>query len=160
MLELKMFIKNDTIEEREQMIYDLLNSEPFLAFSIAFTHFEWSLKRTILSLSKTPSIVVKKKLEESLTINNYRTLWSKEIKGKLGLRVLAKQFSDWNNIVESFKMRDRLFENSKSINTNKLKNLTKSLINSARELNTLCLQFDINIYIKVQIRQNRFLKVI
>ncbi len=155
-----MFIKNDTIEEREQMIYDLLNSEPFLAFSIAFTHFEWSLKRTILSLSKTPSIVVKKKLEESLTINNYRTLWSKEIKGKLGLRVLAKQFSDWNNIVESFKMRDRLFENSKSINTNKLKNLTKSLINSARELNTLCLQFDINIYIKVQIRQNRFLKVI
>jgi hypothetical protein len=155
-----MFIKNDTIEEREQMIYDLLNSEPFLAFSIAFTHFEWSLKRTILSLSKTPSVIVKKKLEESLTINSYRTLWFKEIKEKLGLRVLAKQFADWNDIVESFKMRDRLFENSKSINNNKLKNLTKSLINAARELNTLCLQFDINIYRKVQIRQNRFLKVI
>jgi hypothetical protein len=155
-----MFIKNDTIEEREQMIYDLLNSEPFLAFSIAFTHFEWSLKRTILSLSKTPSVIVKKKLEESLTINSYRTLWFKEIKEKLGLRVLAKQFADWNDIVESFKMRDRLFENSKSINNNKLKNLTKSLINAARELHTLCLQFDINIYRKVQIRQNRFLKVI
>jgi hypothetical protein len=72
-------------ENREKEILNFLEFDPTVALILASVHFEWTIKRAILILSKSPSKSLRKKIESTYLIssnnnqNGLDEIWHQEI---------------------------------------------------------------------------------
>ena len=73
---------------REERLRTYLKEDYIVAVILSAAHFEWTLKRSILKLSKGPTIKLKRSLEETHRLfgpsdkNNLQAIWAKEV-GKI-----------------------------------------------------------------------------
>jgi len=155
-----MFLVNDSVYERELLITQMMEIDPSISFSLAMLHFEWSLKRIILSLGKSPSIFIKKKLETAATVADFRSIWQKELNAKRGMCVISKVFSDWETIHEIFHYRNKYVTYSRTHENEILLKYTQVLLIASRELYELGVSHNVDIYTKIPVKQMRFMKVI
>lgn len=72
-------------ENRENTIASLANEDHTTAVILAAVHFEWMIKRTILTLGNSPTKDLRKELENIYKIktksgkNDYRSIWDREV---------------------------------------------------------------------------------
>ncbi len=67
-------------ENRERYINSLLENDPTIALILASVHFEWTIKRAILTLSSAPSKSLREKLESTyLLLSNNKLVGLDEI---------------------------------------------------------------------------------
>jgi hypothetical protein len=155
-----MFLVNDSIYDREFTITQLMDIDPSMSFSLAMIHFEWSLKRIILGLGKSPSISIKKKLEAAATLSDFRSIWQKELTSKRNMCIITKVFSQWELIYEIFHYRNKYVTYTRASDSETLVKYTNALLIASRELYELGVEHKLDIYTKIPIKQMRFMKVI
>jgi hypothetical protein len=93
-----MFLVNDTKEERRKKITGFLDSgEPAVAVLLAAANFEWTVRRTIIALGKSPTAhftQVGGLLERCTGLDRYKKVWKDEVSPRTGKR-LAEVIVNW-----------------------------------------------------------------
>ena len=64
-----MFSIYETREDREKLLHDLKELDPCVALVIAFLDFEWTVRRCILALGKSPTKDIHAKFSGELPID-------------------------------------------------------------------------------------------
>ena len=92
-----MFLVTDTIDERQTKIRSFLAQEPVIAVLLAAADFEWTTRRAILALGKSPtkSINACLRTEKKGGLKALQGYWRDEVKPRLGSD-LATIVPDWN----------------------------------------------------------------
>jgi hypothetical protein len=92
-----MFLTSDTMGQRQQKIRSFMSTEPVIAVLLAAADFEWTTRRAILALGKSPtkSINACLRAEKKGGLKALQGYWKDEVKPRLGSD-LATIVPDWN----------------------------------------------------------------
>jgi hypothetical protein len=103
-----MFRVSDTFDFRKNKILGFLNqNEGGIAIILAVTNFEWTLRRSIIILSKNSSYECRKELTNCSGIDNYKKLWNKLVLQHIG-KTLPQLIVNWEMFRDSYRLRHRL----------------------------------------------------
>lgn len=96
---LSMFFVDDNQESRHLFIRNHLSKETAsIAMILASIDFEWTLRRAILSLGRSPTKEIREKLKRlNGGYEKYKTLWNGEVYPRIGLG-LDKVVRNWSKL--------------------------------------------------------------
>lgn len=91
-----MFLVADSLDERQRSIRSFLTTEPVIAVLLAAADFEWTTRRAILALGKSPTKVINDRFrkEKRGGLKALQEYWKDEVKPRLGSE-LATIVPDW-----------------------------------------------------------------
>ena len=96
------------MEQRQARIRGFLDKEVSIAVLLAAAEFEWSVRRAIITLGKSPNVLVRKTLESCSGLERYKRVWQEEVAGHRGVP-LAEIIPDWQRFQKSaFPLRSSL----------------------------------------------------
>ena len=105
-----MFLVDDTRKERSEKIRSLIDSDLSLAALSAVLDFEWTLRRCILALGKSPTMTIRMEILDKATFKDYTRIWNEEVypSVKIKLKDLLPDFKI--NDKHIFTLRNRIFQ--------------------------------------------------
>lgn len=112
-----MFLVQDSSLSRENRIEQFLTDDPSLSALLSVVHFEWTIRRAIIALGKSPNVVVRSQLKSCHGLDRYKDLWKDEVflNDKLNVRLrLPEAVKDWNGLGRAFRLRHRLVHGASS----------------------------------------------
>ena len=74
-----MFLVSDDSPTRELRIRAALTTEPAIAVILGAVHVEWTVRRAILALGRSPNIVLRVQLTRAHGLDQYKDLWKAEV---------------------------------------------------------------------------------
>ena len=74
-----MFLVQDSSVSREERIKQFLDEDPSLSALLSVIHFEWTVRRAIIALGKSPNVVIRVKLRGCQGLDGYKDLWRDEV---------------------------------------------------------------------------------
>lgn len=103
------FNLSDTFDYRRDAILGMLDSGlPGIAVISVASDLEWTLRRAIVALGKSPNTDIHKKLERTSGLRKYATQWDAEVTARFN-QPLETLIVDWDNFVDkTYKLRHRL----------------------------------------------------
>jgi len=105
-----MFLVRDTREERTKQIRKLMELDPVIAVIMAAADFEWTCRRCVLALGKSPTKHIREKVLHKASFAKYTGAWEKEVYpmwGKHIGEIIGESFFD-NATNEAFILRNKL----------------------------------------------------
>lgn len=160
-----MFLVKDSSLSREERIKRLLAEDPTLAALLAVVHLEWTIRRAIIALGKSPNVEVREKLKHCHGCARYKDVWREEVASNKNLRLpegrlpeiknlyLPKVVKDWNGAVRAFRLRHRLVHGVTSCGVDYAKERVYWAINAAVDIRNLCATFSIDLDSRLPIRR-------
>jgi hypothetical protein len=113
-----MFLVNDTIEQRQSKIRSFAHrNEPVIAILLAAADFEWTVRRAILALGKSPTKVIRHRFQQEKKggLAAWKEYWKEEVKPRFGTD-LASVVPDWEQLyTKSFPLRHKLIHGAQGI---------------------------------------------
>lgn len=109
-----MFLVGDTLDIREEKIRSFLPEEPFIAVLLAAAHFEWTIRRAIILLSKKPNKTTREELKKCSGLSAYKDVWKNLVKPnyRVSLPELVRNWEFFKK--EAFPLRHRLIHGVKA----------------------------------------------
>ena len=101
-----MFLINDGANERERRILQFLDTDPPIAVMLAAIHFEWTVKRAILKLSRRPTVTLRGELVRVYGLDGYKKAWSSEVGGESLPNVMGRVY--WHRVTVAFTLRNQI----------------------------------------------------
>jgi len=103
-----MFLVSDTLEVRQQMVRSFVPDEPFIALILAAADFEWTVRRAILALGKSPTKQLREVTFKYCSgLGKYQKCWKSEVGSRLQ-RALDEIVPDWKHLKEAYELRHEL----------------------------------------------------
>jgi uncharacterized protein YehS (DUF1456 family) len=116
-----MFLVNDSAKNRRKKIEQFMNKDEMtVAVLLAAADFEWTIRRVIVLLGKSPNKafrdvketdlkvkVVKGIFSKSHGLDEYKEIWKDEVSRNSGCR-LSDVIKNWDGFKKSFKLRHLL----------------------------------------------------
>ena len=79
-----MFLVSDTIVKRHAKIRSFIKKDPAIAVILAAADFEWTVRRAILALGRSPTKHIREKVLANCTgLEKYKNAWKEEVKPRL-----------------------------------------------------------------------------
>jgi hypothetical protein len=106
-----MFLVSDTLESRHKRIRSFLDRESVIAILLAAADFEWTVRRAILALGRSPTKCIRENvLANSWGIEAYKSCWKQEVEPRFHKRLAELvSDSDWQFFKsDAYPLRDRL----------------------------------------------------
>jgi hypothetical protein len=147
-----MFLVRDSSSSREEEIQQTLAKDPSLASLLAVIHFEWTIRRSIIALGKSPNVEVRDKLKYCHGCDKYKDVWKDEVFPKIQVR-LPKAVRDWDGLVQAFRLRHRLVHGITSCGFDYAKDRVHSAINSAIDVRAICVAHEIDLDSRLPVRK-------
>ncbi len=147
-----MFLVKDSSLCREEEIRQILAKDPSLASLLAVIHFEWTIRRSIIALGKSPNVEVRDKLKYCHGCEKYKDVWKDETFPKTQLS-LPKAVGDWDGLVRAFRLRHRLVHGITSCGFDYAKDRVHSAINAAVDIRAICIAHKINLDSRLPVRR-------
>lgn len=148
-----MFLVKDSSLSREEEIRQILAKDPSLAALLAVIHFEWTIRRSIIALGKSPNVEVRDKLEYCHGCDKYKDVWNDEVFPKTQLR-LPQAVKDWEGLVRAFRLRHRLVHGIASCGFDYAKERVHWSINAAVDVRAICVAHEINLDSRLPVRRH------
>lgn len=103
------FLVSDTQGERHAKIRRFLEErEWFIAALLSSADFEWTVRRGILALGQSPTVVIRETtLARCTGLEKYKEAWKLEVKPQRG-HGLPEVIGDWEAFQRAFKLRHTL----------------------------------------------------
>ena len=89
-----MFLVSDTRSSREAKIRSFLQDDPAVAVILAAADFEWTVRRAIVALGRSPTKVIRQHLAECYGLDRYKEAWKQEVQPRFGIG-LAGVVPEW-----------------------------------------------------------------
>jgi hypothetical protein len=147
-----MFLVKDSSSSREEEIRQILAKDPPLASLLAVIHFEWTIRRAIIALGKSPNVEVRDKLKYCHGCDKYKDVWKDEVFPKTQL-CLPQAVKDWQGLVRAFKLRHRLVHGTASCGFDYAKERVDWAINAAVDVRSICADREINLDLRLPVRR-------
>lgn len=128
-----MFLIKDTLSTRQEKIKSF---EPFVAIILAAADFEWTVRRGILALGKSPTKLIRQDvLKGCHGLNRYKEAWRKEVTPYTGDR-LTDVIHDWQFFKEkAYPLRHQLIHGvSGSLSPNYAQERIDSILTASRAI--------------------------
>jgi len=103
-----VFLVNEDPRCHENSIRALLRSNPSVAVLVAAAHFEWTLCRVIMLLSKTPNRELRERMVSVFVLERYKEFWRDEVGDVPDGQTLPRVVSNWSDVRAAFDWRNRL----------------------------------------------------
>ena len=155
-----MFATDDNFELRVKKIKHILTQDPTIAFNISFLLFNWTVKRIIIAVSKTPSIILRENLKKVIDPQSLKSLWKKEICEPYDAPSFNKIITQWEFIKRAYLINEKLDLGQCTNCENEISEVVEAIINTCQELNDFCKRNRIQIYDKIPTKNFRYVKVI
>lgn len=153
-----MFLVKDASELREQRIRQFLNEDPSLAALLSVIHVEWTVRRAVIALGKSPNVIVRKQLEGCHGHKAYKNLWNLEVVSN-GHAPLTDIVRNWEGLTKAFKLRHVLVHGASSCSPDYATERMDWAIAAAKDIREYCLQYKINLDTRLPIRRQPKVKV-
>ena len=143
-----MFLVDDTLSQRQSRIRSY---EPFVGVILAAVDFEWTVRRAILALGKSPT----KQIHDTVLIHcsgldKYKEAWRLEVKPFTG-KGLPEVIADWQFFKEkAFSLRHRLVHGvSGSVTKQYAEERIESILRASKSIAEFAESFNEPIYGRV-----------
>jgi hypothetical protein len=148
-----MFFVNDGPIWREQRIRMFLQREPAIAVLLAAAHFEWTLCRAVLFLSKTPNVVLREKIAGYYRLDRNKELWCEEVTSSIGGEPLPQIVKNWSVFKEAFAMRNLIIHGRSNCTRNMATPKVEVILQAADDIRNFCATKGKDIYTRLPIRR-------
>ncbi len=155
-----MFLIGDTLEQRAKIIYELNLVDPTAAYILAFANFKWTVNRLMISLSKTPTSVLKNKLECVKDAQTLKSIWKKEVSEYHKAPSLSSIINNWGDIKFAYIYNDKLLTNASIESSADIHLVVPNIMEAAYDLCEYAKKHKLSLYNKVPIKHYRFMKAI
>lgn len=159
-----MFYVTDTLESRHSMIRSYYKKDCIcIAALLAAADFEWTLRRTIISLGTEPTTDVRIRIERYHKLRQYIDVWNKQIVKNPLIRKkkpwasfrLKAVIPDWDFLsTKAMRLRNQIIH---GYNTNSgldyAKDRCESLLKASETLVALACSHGVDLYIKLPVRR-------
>jgi hypothetical protein len=103
-----MFLVQDSSSERQIRIKNISDEDPILSLILAVIHFEWTIRRAIISLGTSPNISIRSELDRCHGLKAYKELWKQEVSAKSVKKTLPDVVKNWEKLGKAFQLRHKL----------------------------------------------------
>lgn len=148
-----MFLVGHKPSYREKRIREFLQSEPEIAVLLAAVHFEWTLCRAILFLSKTPNVVLRDKMASYYGLDKYKDLWRDEVVASVGGERLTQVVQNWSSLREGFSMRNQLVHGRDNCTRNMATPKVEAMLQAASDIERYCASKGADLYSRMPVRR-------
>ena len=94
-----MFLVEDTRNGRSDMIRSLIETDRSLAALAAVADFEWTIRRCILALGKSPTMTIRMEVLDKATFKDYTRIWNEEVYPRVKIKL--------KDLLPDFKINDK-----------------------------------------------------
>lgn len=154
-----MFLVRDTRDARFAKIRSFVAQETIaIAVLLATANFEWTIRRAIICLSKSPNRMIKSTtLRQCSSLDDYKAAWRKEVASQGGAKlpnIVAKwgQLSDPDN--GAYALRNKLIhgvQGGTGLAYGRAR--VEALLSAAEDVDRFCQQKKIDIYDRLPVRK-------
>jgi hypothetical protein len=149
-----VFLVKDSSLSREQRIRRFLDEDPALSLLLSVIHFEWTVRRAIISLGSSPNVVVRAELRNCHGLERYKNLWKEEVSGNVdGLR-LPEVIENWEKLDKAFRLRHRLVHGASSCGPVYARERAIWAIESANYVKTICEKHNVDLDARLRVRRS------
>jgi len=148
-----MFLVKDKSEEREERILEFLDNEYPIAVLLAVIHFEWTIRRAIISLSNKPNKIIREDLGRISGIDKYKEYWNKNISQCNGFQTLPELIPDWSLVIEATKLRNRLVHGVSSCPKKTAVLSVEAIIKASGVIRDFCIKNNIDLEKRLKIKR-------
>lgn len=137
----------------------LAEREPVISVILAAADFEWTVRRAILALGRSPNADIRTGvLAWCSCLDKYRDAWKAEVKPRFG-QGLPEVITDWNGFKKSFELRHRLVHGV--VGTTGLNYATtrvESILQGSADLAAFATANGIDLFARLPVRKRRVAK--
>ena len=148
-----MFLATEHPKNRERKIKRLLEDEPSIAVLVAAAHFEWTICRAVLFLSKTPNRALRQKMERVYGLDRYKDFWRDELTVARNTPTLPRIVKNWEDVKTAFLWRNRLIHGRDRCTKNMAEPKVKALLQGAADIRDFCSSLAIDLRRRLPIRK-------
>ncbi|MBC8148002.1 MAG: hypothetical protein H8E98_08480 [Bacteroidetes bacterium] len=148
-----MFLVKDNYKERKNRIKGFLKTEPPIAIILSAVHFEWTVRRAIIALGKSPNMDIRKELRHCHGLKKYRKLWKKEVACKKTNPALISVVNNWQDFRDAFEERHRLVHGASSCSEKFATPKVDLILSGANDVREFCNDNGIDIYERIPVRR-------
>jgi hypothetical protein len=153
-----MFLVNDTKEERRKKITGFLDSgEPAVAVLLAAANFEWTVRRTIIALGKSPTArftTAGGLLERCSGLDRYKEVWKLEVFPQTG-KGLAEVIGGWQYFsAQAYPLRNKLIHGAQgTTGQDYAKDRVEAMLAASEGLIEFGQRHGVDVFQKIKIRR-------
>jgi len=148
-----MFLVKDNYKERKNRIKGFLKTEPPIAIILSAVHFEWTVRRVIIALGKSPNSEIRKELHRCHGLEKYRKLWQKEVSCNKSNPALISVVKNWQDFRDAFEERHRLVHGASSCSEKFSTPKVELILSGANDVREFCNDNGIDIYERIPVRR-------
>jgi hypothetical protein len=148
-----MFLVSDDSPTREVRIRAALTTEPPLAVILGAVHVEWTVRRAILALGRSPNVVLKVQLTRAHGLDQYKDLWKTEVVQARHVPTLPQIVGRWVELRKAFTLRHRLVHGASSCTADYAAPKVTVLIEAAADIRTFCRTQGVDLHARLPIRR-------
>jgi len=147
-----MFLVGDQSSYRERRIRAFLRDEPAIAVLLSAAHFEWTVSRTLLFLSKSPNVELRERLMRCSGLKRYCELWEKELGHISSYKALSAVVTNWSLFMEAFQLRHGLIHGRETCTRNTATLEVEAILLAAGQVREFCSSQGIDLHKRLPIR--------
>jgi len=148
-----MFLVKDNFNERVLRIKGFLETEPPIAIILSAVHFEWTIRRVIIALGKSPNRNIRNELRNCHGLEKYKKIWKKEVAcNKVHLN-LTEVVYRWPDFRDAFEERHRLVHGVSSCSEKFARPKVELILSGANDIRKYCKNSGVDIYTRIPIRR-------
>lgn len=153
-----MFLVNDTKEERRKKITGFLDiGEPAVAVLLAAANFEWTVRRTIIALGKSPTAHFTRPgglLERCTGLDRYKEVWKCEVSTRTG-KGLAEVIGGWPYFKkQAYPLRHKLIHGAQgTTGQDYAKDRVEAMLAASKDLIECGQKYGVDVFQKIKIRR-------
>jgi hypothetical protein len=148
-----MFLVKDNYNKRKNRIKGFLKTEPPIAIILSAVHFEWSVRRAIIALGKSPNKEIRNKLLYCHGLKKYKLLWKNEVSSHNKHPSILTVINNWSDFKNSFEERHRLVHGASSCSGKFATPKVDSILSGANDVRKFCKDNGIDIYERIPVRR-------
>lgn len=148
-----MFLVGDASDAREARIRSFLRSEPPIAVILGAVHVEWTLRRAVLALGRTPNVVLRQQMARCHGLDQYKELWRVEVAAGGRAPTLPHVVRRWPELRRAFLLRHRLVHGASACGADYAAPKVEVLLESAANLRAFCAGHGIDLYARLPVRR-------
>jgi hypothetical protein len=149
-----VFLVKDSSSSRESRIKQFLDEDPALSLLLAVIHFEWIMRRAMISLGTSPNVIVRVKLRNCHGLKRYKSLWKEEVAQNVNGRGLPEVIKNWENLDRAFRLRHKLVHGASSCGAEYARERAIWALEAAGYVRKICKEHDIDLDVRLRVRRS------
>jgi hypothetical protein len=144
-----MFLVSDSSAAREARIRAFLAHDPSIAVVLGAIHVEWTLRRAILALGRSPNVVLHEQMRLCYGLDRYKELWHDQVVAPRLPLVVRR----WADLRAAFRLRHRLVHGAATCGADYAAPRVAALLEAAADVRAHCLTRGVDLHARLPVRR-------